>query len=152
MADPISVTASIFSLIEFSTECAAGLGRLIHDYRHAPDEIIALSNEVYDFNLILDELQNFCHTFEAAVGFTHSSTAIDKALTSQLLLARSKVTKIDALRQALTTVLPSGEIGFQRHLWLYKKQEVKRLQHNLKEIRQKLAMWLETATAYVILF
>lgn len=57
MADPVSAAASLVTLISFSAGCAKQLSKLIQTFRHAPEEILALSNEVNDLNVILAQVE-----------------------------------------------------------------------------------------------
>jgi hypothetical protein len=64
--DPLSVIASTVSLLSFSGSCAKGLRKLIHTVRSAPIEILALTNELADLNILLADLNNTSHAIDRA--------------------------------------------------------------------------------------
>lgn len=55
--DPFSATASAVALLGAGVACARTLRTLIKDFRDAPLELIALSNEVNDLNAVLAEIE-----------------------------------------------------------------------------------------------
>ena len=58
MADPVSIIASIITLVSSANGIARGTEKIIRAWRNATDELLALSNEVNDFQAILVEVQN----------------------------------------------------------------------------------------------
>jgi phage tail sheath gpL-like len=55
--DPFSATASAVALLGAGVTCARILRNLIKDFRDAPLELIAMSNEVNDLNAVLAEIE-----------------------------------------------------------------------------------------------
>ena len=58
MADPLSIAASIIAVVG----AAEGVGKTltkIRNIRNAPNEILALINEVSDLRVILNDLEGF---------------------------------------------------------------------------------------------
>lgn len=58
MADPLSITAGIVAVVGAAGGITKTLGK-IKDLRNAPDELLALINEVSDLRLILNDLQHY---------------------------------------------------------------------------------------------
>ena len=58
MADPFSITAGIVVIVGAAGGITKTLEK-IKDFRNAPDELLALINEVSDFRLILNNLQHY---------------------------------------------------------------------------------------------
>ena len=55
--DPFSGTASAVALLGAGISCARKLRSMIRDFRDAPLELAALSNEVNDLNAVLSEIE-----------------------------------------------------------------------------------------------
>ena len=58
MADPLSITASIIAVVG-AAECVTKTLAKIRSIRNAPDELLALINEVSDLKIILSDIQNY---------------------------------------------------------------------------------------------
>ena len=57
MADPLSLTASIIAVIG-AVEVVAKTLKKISSIRNAPNELLALVNEISDFRIILSDVEN----------------------------------------------------------------------------------------------
>ena len=57
MTDPLSVTAGAIAVIGVCTTCAKQLDSLRRGFRDAPEEILALSNEISDMTVVLTEVK-----------------------------------------------------------------------------------------------
>lgn len=60
MADPVSLAASVITVISACAACAKQLDGLRRGFRHAPVEILALSNEISDMSVVLTEVKAIC--------------------------------------------------------------------------------------------
>ena len=142
MADPLSVFASVVTLLEAGTKCAKHLRRLVQDFRHADDELTALSNETNDLNVVLTEVEHAGQAIKNAG--TLPQTQVIDALSTQLDRARRKLTELETLTKLL---LPSGSIKADKIAWMRKKATARRLQVDLRDVRQSLHALLDTTTA-----
>ena len=142
MSDPLSVVASVASLLDIGARTAKHLRRVIHSFRHADDELIALSNEVNDIRVVLTEVEN-----TSQVTTILPRTQLIDALETQLDRAKTKFTELEILIQSLSQLQPSGVIETKKLAWLSKKTTAQRLQQDLKDIRQKIHGLLGIATA-----
>ncbi|KAL9117658.1 MAG: hypothetical protein Q9187_005803 [Circinaria calcarea] len=142
MADPLSGIASVVTILDTGAKCAKHLRRLVQDFRHADDELTALSNETNDLNVVLTEVERAGHAIKNA-GNLPQTQVID-ALSTQLDRARRKLTELESLTKLL---LPPGSIKADKIAWIRKKATARRLQVDLRDVRQSLHALLDTTTA-----
>ena len=133
MADPLSITASIIAVIS----AAEGVGKTlakIKDIRKAPNEVIALINEVSDLRIILGDFE----------GYIAQNTERPQILQSQLdhmsvLLQRAKdrLLELDQLVEyrLLTPGSRSDQIQVSRREWAGAKDTIKKFRTSLRDIR-----------------
>src|SRR5438045_1243530 len=62
--DPLSISASVAALLSFSGSCAQHLRSLVHTVRNAPIEILALTNELADLNVLLADVSTTSQAIE----------------------------------------------------------------------------------------
>ena len=145
--DPLTITAALVQFIGFSGSCAKLLRRVIRDANQAPDEILALSNEISDLNILLSDLE----ATNRVIGQARSPEArleVSDAISAQLVKARSILVLLESLASELFTTLPGERLKFQRYKWLRKKSSVIDLQHGLTGVKRSLALLLASITAY----
>ena len=149
--DPFSITASVASLLSFSGSCAKDLRKLIHTARSAPTEILALTNELADLNILLADLNNTSQAIERAPIRSQADGDFLIALAVQLGKAESKLTQLHSLASTFSTRATDGSIKFQRYKWLRNKSSAIKVQRELAEVRQSLGLLFASNTAYVFL-
>jgi hypothetical protein len=145
--DPLSVTAALVQFLVFSGNCAKLFRKVIRDANHAPDEILALSNEISDLNILLSDLEASNRVIEQ-VRDSQSRPDISDAIGAQLLKARSILILLESLASELFTAPPGERPKFQRYKWLRKKSLVLDLQRDLANVKRSLALLLASITAY----
>jgi hypothetical protein len=146
--DPLSITASVASLLSFSAACGTHLHKIIHNLRHAPDEILALSNEITDLNLILADLEATCQSIESSDSPpTQSRAEFNGALTTQLINARSKLIQLNSLGTSLLVSMPDGRTKFRKYTWVRKKSFVVALRRDLVDVKRNIGILLASTTA-----
>jgi len=148
--DPFSITGGVITFLGFSGACAKRLRKLIHDTKHAPDEILAISNEISDLNIVLSDLEAASRTIENASAVAQSSLPepdFGHAVTDQLAKARLKLHQLDSLLSELYITLPNGRNKFQRLSWIRKKGLATVLQRDLVNIRRTLGLLLASKSA-----
>ena len=142
MSDPLSVIASVVALLDTGAKSASHLRRLVHHFRHADNELIALSNEVNDLHVVLTEVEL------ASQNTTFlPQTQLLAALSTQLSRAKTKLVKLEALVQSISQHQPSGALEVNKIAWLNKKATAKRLQVALRDVRQQIFALLSIKTA-----
>ena len=143
MADP----CSIVSVTQTGLEVAQFLTKLIKDIKSAPDELLALSNEVWNLKLVLDDVQELERSSDES-----SARKLDsvKALVYQ---AQIKLARLSTMTIQWGRLSPWGDsfnMGRRdRFLWLKEKGRVMKLQSELRELRSNLAVAVGTQTTYV---
>ena len=142
MSDPLSLIASVVTVLDSGTKCAKYLRRLVRDFRHAENELIALSNETNDLNTILAEVERISPSLAEL-----PQTQVIDALFKLLHRARIKLNDLEALTHALTVCLPSGTRQINRIAWVKNKGTAKMLQEALKNMRQEIHGLLTITTA-----
>ena len=147
--DPFSITVGLTSLLSFSGSCARNLRRVVHNARYAPDEILAISNEVSDINLLLSDIEATNKALENPGVQTEANVGFYRGLSEQLLSARSKFGQLEGLVADLYTVLPDNRTKFSRYAWVRKKSTAVSLQQDLVNMKRNLGLLLNAAAAYV---
>ncbi|MCJ1230828.1 hypothetical protein MMC12_007502 [Toensbergia leucococca] len=141
MSDPLSVIASVVALLDTGSKTAKHLRRLIHHFRHADDELIALSNEVNDLCLVLTEVERTSQDTTI-----RPQTQLMDALSTQLGRAKTKLAELETLIQSVSKVQLSGTLRVNKIAWLSKKATARGLQEHLKDVRLKICALLFITT------
>jgi hypothetical protein len=125
MADPLSLAASAVALLGAGSTCATLLFDLVLTLHKAPEELLALSNEVNELKSVLQDITDICGAIDA----DDSSTASARSKIKNLLArAREALKKLDDLLKE-----PS-----ERWTWIRKKARANKLRGQLKDIRKDL--------------
>lgn len=134
MADPFSIIA----VTATGLSVAQSLTNLIKDLGGAPDELLALSNEVWNLKLILDDVQ------ELERGSNRPSARKLDSINALVYQARIKLDILSSLITQWGKLSQWGDsfhIGRKdRFLWLKEKGRVIKLQSELRELRSYLSI------------
>ena len=133
-----------------SRGCANKLRKLIHTTKHAPDEILAIANEINDLNLILTDLENFIDAEDSITMPDRSVTPepdFNRSFSNQLNKAKAKVGELQSLVNELCATLPNGSLKFRRMTWTRKKSLAIALQQDLVNIKGTLKLILNAKNA-----
>jgi hypothetical protein len=144
--DPLTITAALVSFLAFSSSCASQLRRVIRNANHALDEILALSNEISDLNILLSDLEVASREIENSSP-PHSGHDVSQAINSQLDKAKATLVQLQTCASELYDTLPDGSLKFQRYIWIWKKSKMTASQQDLVGIKRSLALMLASATA-----
>ena len=142
--NPFSIAAGVAGFLSLSGSRAQYLRRLIHNAKYAPHEILALSNEVSDINLVLSDIDST----NRIIGSSVQTEDLCNALPELLKTARSSVRKLEDLVAEVYTVLPNGRAKFQRYTWVRKRASAISLQHDLVNVKKSLSLLLSLVTTY----
>jgi hypothetical protein len=148
--DVISITAAVIQLLGVSGACAKKLRKLIHTTKHAPDEILAISNEISDLYLILSDLESLTRAEESITLPDHLGVPepdFNRSISNQLNKAKAKLGDLQSLVNELCTTLPNGSLKFQRMAWTRKKGLAIALQQDLVNIKGTLKLILDAKNA-----
>ena len=149
MADPLSVTASAIAVLGTGAACAKALLSIIQSIRNAPEELMALSNEVNNVNAIIHEVSKLCES----LAVENSSTA-QFIETLERLLKEAKVV-LDALNNGLVSLVWKPKSRVQKFdqsvSWLSRKTWAKKYLLRLQNIRTNITALLVSKTVLVLL-
>lgn len=121
MAEVVGLVASVATLIEVSLK----LGKLLSRFRDAPDELLALSNEITDLRFLFAEIEKIVR--ERPDSMTRFSSTLDTAERRVEAVLRF-FQKVDAFDTTIT----------DRVIWMRHKCKVGRLQSGLRDSRLQL--------------
>ena len=144
MADPYGIASVALS----GLRAAKALHNLIIDLSNAPNELLALSNEVCNLKLVLDAVG------DAAKENEQNLQKLDR-LGPLLFHTRVKLEKLDALMRKWSKFNRWREVRLKRMdrvYWLKERNQVWDLQKQLREIRTNLSVLLEASSLYALAF
>ena len=147
MADPLSITTSIIAVIGAAETVGKTLNR-IRDMTNAPDEILALSNEISDLTVVLKHVETY-------------ATAADRAVTSPehlehiSVLAKRAQSRLSQLEQIMHKHLSepaaaSWRSSLSRFRWACLKTKINGLRVDLRDIKLSIIVQISTVTGCVI--
>ena len=140
MADPFSIIA----VTQTGLSVAQALTKLIQGLRSAPDELLALSNEVWNLKLVLDDVQELESSHNAPS--VHKLDAVH-ALVYQIRIKLDTLSTLTAQWGRLSQWCDSFSIGRRdRFSWLKEKARFIKLQSELRELRSNLSTAVGTRT------
>ena len=139
MADPLSLIASIIAVVG----AAETIGKTISKgkiLRNAPDELLALNNEVSDLTVTLRNIEHCLPTNDTE----RSAVSQETLQHTSTLIERAKHRLIDINQLIHYRLLKSGsfEGDFKvfRTRWMREKSEVERHRIALRDIRQNIVL------------
>ena len=145
--DPLSISAALVAFLGASGSCTKILRSVIHNANHAPDEILALSNEISDINILLSDIEATARFIDQA-GEPEEQSTLSAPLQLHLTKAKSILLLLETLASDLYTVLPDGRFKFQKLKWMQKKSAVLALKQDLVDIKRSLNLILSSTAAY----
>lgn len=146
MADPLSISASAITVCATGIACARSILDIIQEIRDAPEDLIALSNEVNDLSCIVDEAGKVCRSLavdsQTTIRFTDTLRRLLQEAEGALGELNGIVLKYKSKKRTLD----------QTVLWLRQKSRTKRHLMKLQGIRMGILELLTSATALVQLY
>ena len=140
--DPLSVTASILTVLGAGGQAAKALKKLSL-LKSAPTIVLQLHNELSDLHLLTVAIQDIFQ----AVQTTEIPLNTRRSITSSLKLVNEKLLELEELHDKLIpTSYPSGSktIKVNKSVWLANQVHLKHLQKDLRSARLKLTSILGT--------
>ena len=135
MADGLSLAASIFAVLG----AADGLSRVlsqIRRLRHAPNELLALINEVSDLRIVLGGIQTYAIQNEYDLHLSQNHVRDLMVLTDR---AKETVLELDKLIHYRLIKPQHGTVKLAKTEWLKGATRVERLRHQLRDSRLNIA-------------
>ncbi|MCJ1314219.1 hypothetical protein MMC25_007899 [Agyrium rufum] len=136
----LSLLVNVANLLDMGIRCRKSISDLVRQYRDAPNELIALSNEVSDLNIVLTEIESTYNSLSAHAG--GPQTRFATALAGQLATAKANLNKLDSLTRSLSTALPSGSVKFNNFAWLSKRNLAIKLKDSIRDTRSNITLLL----------
>lgn len=136
MADPFSIVASALTVLQIGAICANSFLSIIEGVRDAPEELIAILNEINRLNAIKDEVRKVPASLAAVGSSTPQSIATLRELCEEA---------DDALRDLNTLALKfnSNPQKLNRAVsWLCKKTRAEKYLTRLRNIRENMVALL----------
>ena len=146
MADPLSIIASIIAVIGAAESVGKAVNR-IRDITNAPDEVLALSNEISDLTVVLKDLEIYVTATDGAAipleNLEHLSVLVKRAQS-----------RLAQLEQVMHNHLPepggaNRRSSLFRPQWALLKRKVDGLRVDLRDIKLSIIVQLTTITGYL---
>ena len=144
--DPLSIIASIITIVGFGGETAKAVWHLA-SIRDAPALLLALNNEITDLHLAVRAIQEILQKQAATQQALDASVLA--SITNSLQLVNGKVMELEALHRRLLKSSP-GTVPYElnKSAWLREWTRVKRLQEDLRSVRTNLGLSLGLLSSY----
>ena len=146
MADPLSITASVIAVVS----AAEGIGKTlskIRNIREAPNELLALINEVSDFRVILANLEihltNKTSNLHLQEQTQHMSVLLNRA--KEQLLQLDELIQYRIVRPEST----SWQIKLSRREWALARSTIKGFRGRLRDTRLDIIAQMTVINASV---
>jgi hypothetical protein len=140
--DPLSVVASVASLLEIGMRVSKELNGVIHTWKTAAPSIIALYNEITDLNVVLDHTRSAQETVQAK-GAKYDAAFLE-AMNDNLRQCEKVMVELDTLVVELRSM---GNLKM-KYKWLRKNSVASEMQTQLRDIRVRIN---ELLVAYNVL-
>lgn len=135
MAEAVGLAISVVGILDTLTRASKHLGEVISTWRNAPDELLALRNELEDMRVVLDEVQ---HTRKAVEALSSEDGDFMRILGSQIT---SMDRQIHALEEILYRL--SKLSGYKQRLkWLRKEGRIEEMKVRVRESRESIRSML----------
>ena len=133
MADPLSITASIIAVLGAIEGVTKTLAK-IKNIRNAPQELLALINEVSDLKLILSDVQSYVTEATARLDLPQEPLQHMSTLANR---ARSRLLELDELIQYRFTKADSitDQIKVSQREWARGRSIIETFRQSLRDIR-----------------
>ena len=146
MADPLSIIASIIAVIGAAESVGKTLNR-IRDITNAPDEVLALSNEISDLTVVLKHVETYVTAADGAVISLEN-------LEHLSVLAKRAQSKLAQLERIMNNHLPepggaNRRSSLLRLQWALLKTKVDGLRVDLRDIKLSIVVQMTTVTGCV---
>jgi hypothetical protein len=141
--DPLSVSASLIAVIGAATSAVKGLDQLRRSLRDASTDICSLINEVSDLQVVLAAIE------AAFTGWqnTHGSPSLETPLSNGFHILDRAKDQLQLLNNVVSSFVEDSERVIKpsrtaQFRWVREKRKIKRIQHNIYEAKNELAVLL----------
>ena len=136
-----SSSPSLTTLSTLAARCDSRLRNIIDSSKYArlvSNEILALSNEVYDLHIVLDDI-------EANHGVM--SEYVDVRTAHVLRRTQSILARLDIVVTSSIQLDHNNEPAFRRSAWLWQRTSCKAMSQELRDIKQNIILLLASKAA-----
>ena len=147
MADPLSITASIVTLVGVADAIVKSFQKA-RNLRNAPCEVLALYNEVKDLRVVLDDATGCISEID------ETSTAVTRRLRHMDHLVKKAKEQMLGLDEIIQRrILKSGSLDDEFQVsgkqWMRAKGPVEAIRQNLRDTRLNIMTQIMAINAYV---
>lgn len=132
--DPLSIVASAIGLIEAARRISRGIQRLI-ELKRVPTILLALNNEMSDLQVILAQIESFAPSL--------ASKPQDRSLSHNVVLINEKLKELELI--VYGRLMTKGG-GMNRAAWLLVRDDVERIQKEIRHLRVNIGNSLNIMT------
>ena len=140
MSDPFSIALGVITVIDVTAKCAKTLNTLIREYKHAPDEVLALNNEIEDYRLVLSQLEDAATQIRSPATLSR----LDKILVE----AENKVNELQDLVVLFEQKARKGKLSLFK-TWKKRRREVGEWRDEVGRLKQDVVIIMGAETSYV---
>ena len=135
MVDPFS----IIQVTDTAASVAQKLGQIIENLAEAPNEVLALSNELWNLQIVLEDWREMQRDLVGRLTETTSRKDVGGALLFQARVKLDELNNLVSQWGKLSQWGDSWNMGRRdRFLWLREKKRVVQLQGALRELRSNI--------------
>ncbi len=133
--DPLSIIASVASILELGLKVSKGVDGIVRTWKTASPVIFAINNEVSDLNVVLDHMSHAWHGIQKNPGVNKYDAHFSEAFNAQLEQAEDILGQVDQLIRELRAMS-----SFKMKLkWLSRNSRVAEQKNKLKDVRLRLS-------------
>ena len=149
MADPLSLTASVIAVVSAAEEITKTVSKQIKLLRNAPNEVLALNDEISDLIITIRNVGNYISS-----NSTNGAGVPQEVLEQMVSLvdkAKERVLQLEQLvhYQFLKSGLSDGDCKVFRFRWVRAKDTVERHRQAIRDIKQDIVLQLLLINTYV---
>ena len=131
--DAVSLTATVIVILGWSAQVVKATRNIIHHNRNAPSELLELSNELIDINLLLSQIEPIClHLQDSSLQSTDHGAS--SALPASIEKSGQVFGKVNQLLK--NVVKNNGQIN--KVNWSRSWQNSRHLRSEIRDLRRSL--------------
>ena len=140
--DPLSITSGIITFLDAGGQIAKGLRKLIQ-LKEAPDALLALNNELGDFQSVVQDVDDLLQHQSAS-----TNIVLPSSMSRTLERSKSAVLALESLiAYILTTVSANnGQLRVDRSAWLRAEHKIAATKERIRAAKVDLGSALSILT------
>ncbi len=143
--DPLSITASTLAIIAGVQQALRGI-RKLRSLKNSPEELLALSNEVSDLEVLVNQVDALSSRLQAS-----DDGGAVSALRIHMDRANEKLKALNtSIHEDLVKKVDHSLTRINRWAWVRNEGKVKAAIQDLRNVRGNIGVAIGTITSYVI--